>query len=180
MEDYAAIRLAPGNATVHCSRGACKAALGDLAGAVGDFDIVLLLDPDDADPYYNWGLTYTEMGEHLLAVEDCCRSTSATSSAFLPEKRQSSPWERVRRRRRSAAGSMRLRRRWGRAWRSAVPPPPSTSGRPGDGGVAGRERTRLHEQPGEGHDGNSEAPRLSTTSMGTTASPSFSATLNHS
>ena len=51
MEDYdAAIRLAPGDAAAHYSRGACKAELGDLAGALGDFDVAILLAPATPTP----------------------------------------------------------------------------------------------------------------------------------
>ena len=55
MEDYyAAIRLAPGDAVAHYSRGAGKAELGDLAGAMSDFDV--------ADAHYNRWLTHVAMG----------------------------------------------------------------------------------------------------------------------
>ena len=57
VEDYdTAIRLAPGDAVAHYSRGACKAELGDLAGAMSDFDVAVTLAPGDADAHYNPGI----------------------------------------------------------------------------------------------------------------------------
>ena len=63
-----------GDAVAHYSRGACHAQLGNLAGAVSDFDAAIRLAPDNADPWYNRGLTYAEMGEPLRAVEDLSRA----------------------------------------------------------------------------------------------------------
>ena len=68
MEDYdAASRLVPGDAAAHSSRGGCNAELGNLAGAISDFDLAILLDPD---AHYNRRVTYAEMVEPLGAVED--------------------------------------------------------------------------------------------------------------
>ena len=55
------------------------------------------------------------------------------------DKRGSWSPERARRPRHSGAGLPRRRTRWGRTWRSAVPPTPSTSGRQ-TVGDAGRSR----------------------------------------
>ena len=52
MEEH---RLAPGDAVTHYSRGACKAELGDLAGAMSDFDVAVTLAPGDANAHYNRG-----------------------------------------------------------------------------------------------------------------------------
>ena len=54
----------------HCNRGACNAELGNLIEAMNDFDVAILLAPDDADAHYNRGLTYAAMGEPHRAVED--------------------------------------------------------------------------------------------------------------
>ena len=64
----------PGNAAAHSSRGGCNAQLGNLAGAISDFDVAILLDPEYPDAHFNRGLTYAEMGEHLRAVEDLSRA----------------------------------------------------------------------------------------------------------
>ncbi len=52
MEEH---RLVPGDGVAHYSRGACKAELGDLAGAMSDFDVAVTLAPGDADAHYNRG-----------------------------------------------------------------------------------------------------------------------------
>ena len=75
MEDYdAAIRLSPGDAVAHYSRGACKAELGDLAGAMSDFDVAVTLAPGDADAHFNRGLTHVAMGKRHRAVKDLSRA----------------------------------------------------------------------------------------------------------
>ena len=71
MEDYgAAIRLAPGNAMAHYSRGASRAQLGDLAGAVSDCDDALRLAPGDAVARYSGGASRAQLGDLAGAVSD--------------------------------------------------------------------------------------------------------------
>ena len=69
----------PGTPWRTTAGGPVGAELGDLAGAVGDFDLAILLAPGEASPYYNRGLTYAEMGEPLLAVEDLSRAMELES-----------------------------------------------------------------------------------------------------
>ena len=59
------------------------AELGDLAGAIKDFDAAIGLDSNDANPYYNRGLAYTGLGDLSRAVEDFSRAIAF--DADLPE-----------------------------------------------------------------------------------------------
>ena len=43
-------------------------------GAVSDFDVAILLDPESAEAYHNRGLTHAEMGNPLRALEDLTRA----------------------------------------------------------------------------------------------------------
>ena len=62
-------RLAKEDYDALYSQGSCLARLGDLAGAVADFDRAIALEPGDAVPYYNRGCTYAEMGDPRRALE---------------------------------------------------------------------------------------------------------------
>lgn len=53
----------------HNGRGTCNSELGNLAGAINDFDVAILLAPDEADHHYNRALTYAAMEERQQAVE---------------------------------------------------------------------------------------------------------------
>ena len=67
-------RLAPGEADAHYSRGACKAEVGDLVGAMSDFDVAVTLTPGEADAHFNRGLTHLAMGKRHRAVKDLSRA----------------------------------------------------------------------------------------------------------
>ena len=67
MEEH---RLAPGDAVTHYSRGACKAELGDLAGAMSDFDAAIELEERFGLAFYARGITNVNLGAHEAALGD--------------------------------------------------------------------------------------------------------------
>ena len=58
------------SAETYFSRGNVKYDLGDYAGAIADFDIVIRLKPDHAQAYSNRGLTKAKLGQYVAAIAD--------------------------------------------------------------------------------------------------------------
>jgi serine/threonine-protein kinase len=44
--------------------------LGDVQGAIEDFNVAIQIDPQDADPYYNRGISRSDLGDKQGAIED--------------------------------------------------------------------------------------------------------------
>lgn len=65
-----ALKLAPGRADIARERGLARAILGDLHGAVADYDAVLTVDPDDAMSHRNRGDALFDLGETRKAAAD--------------------------------------------------------------------------------------------------------------
>ena len=51
-------------------RGWVKDELGDYKGAIADYDIAILLNPNDADAYLNRGKAKGKLGQHFAAITD--------------------------------------------------------------------------------------------------------------
>ena len=63
-------RLKPDFAEAYNNRGVAKAALGQRAEAITDFDEAIRLKPDFAEAYYNRGITKAELDHHEDAITD--------------------------------------------------------------------------------------------------------------
>jgi tetratricopeptide (TPR) repeat protein len=55
-------------------QGLAKAQAQDYQGAIEDFELALIANPEAAAVYYRRGLVYFDMGDHLNAVSDYTRS----------------------------------------------------------------------------------------------------------
>ena len=51
-------------------RGWVKDELGDYKGAIADYDIAILLNPNDADAYLNRGVAKNKLGQYFAAITD--------------------------------------------------------------------------------------------------------------
>lgn len=65
-----ALKLAPGRSAVLRERGLARAILGDLHGAVTDYDAVLAVNPDDALAHRNRGDALFDLGMTRKAADD--------------------------------------------------------------------------------------------------------------
>ncbi len=54
----------------HIKQGTAKLAIGDIQGALHDFNAVVEQEPENPMGYYNRGLLYQHLDKHDLAVED--------------------------------------------------------------------------------------------------------------
>ena len=61
-----------GNSKIHDKIAASHRAIrvGELELALQDYDVTILLDPNDAMAYANRGIAYDELGEYQLAIHD--------------------------------------------------------------------------------------------------------------
>lgn len=57
-------------ADIHNSRGVARAMLGDLNGAIDDFNLAIRNWPNHSDAYNNRGFTYAKMGQFSQARDD--------------------------------------------------------------------------------------------------------------
>lgn len=72
--------LNPSFITAHYNRGLSKAKLGDFAGAIGDCEYAIEMDPENASTYYNLARVYTIKGDEDQAIKHLCKSINLNPS----------------------------------------------------------------------------------------------------
>ena len=68
------VDIEPGNSYRYSCRAYLKAKMGDLDGAIADYETAVRLDPEDAIAYNNLGLAQEQQGYHLKAKRNFERS----------------------------------------------------------------------------------------------------------
>ena len=89
MTDYSkSIELDSNNSASFGSRGIAKARIGDLAGAILDFDVAIQLNPDDGNAYFNRGMAMEMTKDLQRACLDWNHALELGNQASLPFKRK--------------------------------------------------------------------------------------------
>jgi tetratricopeptide (TPR) repeat protein len=65
-----ALEEAPNLADAYSYRGQTKAELGDIEGAISDYNQLLLIQPKNSDAYYNRGNAYHKIKDYDTAIQD--------------------------------------------------------------------------------------------------------------